>query len=87
LLQLAYGFCKEWNKVAVIYTENHSGYLYLHLGDYNVLNTYIPLYTRTYIEAFEKCESVGKDMIELDNNSHEMECDGGILDNHSQMFG
>ena len=33
-LLLAYGLVKDWDKVAVIDSENHSADLYAHLGDY-----------------------------------------------------
>lgn len=86
-LLLAYGICKDWNKVAVIDTENHSADLYSHLGDYNVLTLSAPFTPERYCEALEKCESAGMDVIVIDSISHEWEGDGGILDIHSQMVG
>lgn len=86
-LLLAYGICKDWNKVAVIDTENHSADLYSHLGDYNVLTLTAPFTPERYIEALDKCESAGMDVIVIDSISHEWEGDGGILDIHSQMVG
>ena len=37
-LLLAYGLVKDWDKVVVLDSENHSADLYAHLGDYSVLN-------------------------------------------------
>lgn len=86
-LLLAYGLCKDWNKIAVIDTENHSADLYSHLGNYNVLAVGAPFTPERYIEAIEACEFAGMDVIILDSLSHEWEGDGGILDIHSQMVG
>lgn len=86
-LLLAYGICKDWNKIAVIDTENHSADLYSHLGNYNVLTLNAPFTPERYIEAIDKCESAGMDVIVIDSISHEWEGDGGILDIHSQMVG
>lgn len=86
-LLLAYGLCKDWNKIAVIDTENHSADLYSHLGNYNVLTLNAPFTPERYIEAIDKCESAGMDVIVIDSISHEWEGDGGILDIHSQMVG
>ena len=39
-IMLAYGLCKDFNKICVLDTENHSASLYSHLGDFNVINIY-----------------------------------------------
>lgn len=43
-LQLAYGLCGDWSKIAVLDTENGSADLYAHLGDYFTLQLNPPLY-------------------------------------------
>jgi hypothetical protein len=86
-LQIAYGLCKDWKKIAVIDTEHQSAHLYSHLGEYNVLNLTAPYTPERYIEAITTCEKAGMDVIILDSISHEWEGDGGILDAHSQLAG
>lgn len=86
-LLLAYGICKDWSRIAVIDTENHSADLYSHLGDYNVLTLSAPFTPERYIEAIDKCENAGMDVIIIDSISHEWEGEGGILEIHSNMVG
>lgn len=86
-LLLAFGLTKDWNKVAVIDTENHSSNLYDYLGGYNVLPLTAPFSPERYIEAIRFCISQGIQVIIIDSISHEWESSGGILDIHSQMAG
>lgn len=86
-LLLAYGICKDWNKIAIIDTESGSSDLYSALGPYNVLMLSAPFTPERYIEAIDECERSGMDVIVIDSLSHEWEGAGGILDIHSQMVG
>lgn len=86
-LKLAYGMTNDWNKIAVIDTENHSADLYAHLGDYNVLSLSKPFSPERYIKAIEACEAGGMEVIIIDSISHEWEGEGGILEVHSAMLG
>ncbi|NVJ85791.1 MAG: AAA family ATPase [Algoriphagus sp.] len=86
-LLLAYGLCQDWNKIAVIDTENQSADLYSHLGHYNVLNLLPPFSPERYIEAIATCEASGMEVIIIDSLSHEWEGEGGILDIHGRMAG
>jgi hypothetical protein len=86
-LLLAYGICKDWNKIAIIDTESGSSDLYSALGPYNVLMLGAPFTPERYIEAIDECERSGMDVIVIDSLSHEWEGAGGILDIHSQMVG
>jgi hypothetical protein len=86
-LLLAYGLCQNWNKVAVIDTENQSADLYSHLGHYNVLTLSPPFSPERYIEAIVTCEASGMEVIVIDSLSHEWEGEGGILDIHGSMAG
>ena len=86
-LILAHGLCKDWKKIAVIDTENHSADLYSHLGEYNVLTLSAPFTPERYMEAIEVCEKADMEVIIIDSISHEWEGDGGILDIHSGMVG
>lgn len=86
-LLLAYGLVKDWDKIAVIDSENHSADLYAHLGDYSVVQIGPPFNPAKYIEAIEICEAAGMEVIIIDSISHEWEGQGGILDIHSSMMG
>lgn len=78
-LLLAYGMTNDWNKIAVIDTENNSASLYSDLGDYNVLALSAPFSPERYIEAIKTCESAGMDVIIIDSITHEWEGVGGCL--------
>ncbi len=86
-LNIAYGLCQNWNKIAVIDTENYSASLYSHLGKYSVLNITAPFTTEKYMEAISLCAESGFEVIIIDSISHEWEGAGGILDIHSNMTG
>lgn len=86
-LLIAYGLCNDWNKIAVIDTENHSAELYSHLGEYNVLCISAPFTPEKYIEALQICTQSNMDVVIIDSVSHEWEGSGGILDLHSNMTG
>jgi hypothetical protein len=86
-LLLAFGLCNDWNKVAVIDTENHSADLYDNLGPFNVLSLAPPFTPEKYIEAVRICEKAEMEVIILDSTSHEWDGVGGILDIHGSMTG
>jgi hypothetical protein len=86
-LLIAYGLCGDWNKIAVIDTENYSASLYAHLGTFKVLNIAAPFSPEKYMEAISLCEKAGIEVIIIDSISHEWEGSGGILDIHSNMTG
>jgi len=86
-LLLAYGLCKDWNKIAVIDSENHSSDLYADLGDFNVLPLIEPFTPEKYLEAISICEMEGMEVIIVDSLSSEWEGTGGILDIHGNMAG
>ena len=86
-LLLAFGITGDWNKIAIIDTENHSADLYAHLGNYNVLPLSKPFSPERYIEAIEICEKAGMDVIILDSITHEWDGSGGVLDIHQAMMG
>lgn len=86
-LLLAFGITKEWNKIAVIDTENNSASLYSHLGGYNVLSLEDPYSPIRYIEAIKTCEKADMDVIIIDSISHEWNGKGGCLDMHEKLGG
>lgn len=50
-LLLAFGFCGDWSKIAVIDSENNSSALYADLGKFMVLSLEAPFTPERYIEA------------------------------------
>jgi hypothetical protein len=75
------------DKVALIDTENGSGDLYSHLGDYNVLPLEAPYTPENYAKAIKLCEDAGMEVIIIDSITHEWDGKGGILEIHSAMTG
>ena len=70
-LLMAYGITNDWNKIALIDTENKSASLYSHLGDFNVLSLGEPFTPERYLEAIKLCEDSGIELIIVDSISHE----------------
>jgi hypothetical protein len=86
-LLIAFGLCGDWNRIAVLDTENYSASLYAHLGAFQIVNIPAPFPPEKYIEAIRLCESAGIEVIIVDSISHEWEGAGGILEIHSNMQG
>lgn len=85
---IAKGLAKgDLSKVVLIDTENGSGDLYAHLGDYNVLPIEAPYTPEKYISAIKECENAGMEVIIVDSITHEWNGKGGILEEHSKMTG
>ncbi|GAB1858006.1 AAA family ATPase [Flavobacteriaceae bacterium MHTCC 0001] len=86
-LLLAYGMTQDWNKIAVIDTENSSASLYSHLGNYKVLDLTAPFSPERYIKSIEVCEKSGIEVIIVDSVSHEWSGTGGCLQIHEKLGG
>jgi len=86
-LLLAFGMTNDWNKIAVIDTENSSASLYSDLGNYNVLDLQAPYSPERYIQAIQICEQSGIEVIIIDSASHEWNGSGGCLDIHEKLGG
>ena len=86
-LLLAFGITNDWNKVALIDTENNSVSLYSHLGDFNVLSLNEPFAPERYIEAIKICENADIEVLIIDSISHEWSGKGGCLEIHEQLGG
>ena len=86
-LLLAYGMTQDWNKVAVIDTENSSASLYSDLGEFNVLDLSAPYSPERYIEAIEVCEKAGIEVVVIDSITHEWSGTGGCLQIHEKLGG
>ena len=73
-LRMAKGLVNDWDKVAVIDTENGSASLYSHLGDFNTIDLTPPFTPEKYIEAINTCVNAGMEAIIIDSSTHEWAC-------------
>jgi hypothetical protein len=78
-LLMAYGITGDWTKIALIDTENGSGDLYSHLGEYNTLTLSAPFTPERYIQAIEVCEQAVMELVIIDSITHEWDGTGGCL--------
>lgn len=69
-LLMAKGLVGDWDKVAVIDTENGSADLYSHLGEFNVV-TLFDFSPEGYVEAIKACENAGMECIIIDSITQE----------------
>lgn len=74
----------NWDKIAIIDSENGSADLYAHLGNYKVLILEAPFTPEKYIQAIEVCEKAGMEVIIIDSISH---CWEYLLEYHSSLQG
>lgn len=73
-LRMAKGICGDWDKIAVIDTENGSASLYSDLGSFNVIDLSPPFQPEKYIQALSACVEAGIEVIIIDSSSHEWTC-------------
>ena len=86
-LHLAYGLTKNWDKIAVIDSENGSANLYSHLGGYSVLSLEPPYTPEMYTQAIQEAVNEGFECVIVDSLSHEWDGTGGVLEIHGNMQG
>jgi hypothetical protein len=86
-LLMAYGITNDWNKIALIDTENNSASLYSHLGSFNVLSLDEPYSPERYIKAIKVCAESDIEIIIIDSISQEWSGKGGCLEIHEQLGG
>lgn len=79
-LRMAYGIVGNWDKIAVIDTENRSASLYSHLGDFFTIDLTPPFSPERYIEAIKACEAGGIECCIIDSSSHEWNGAGGCIE-------
>lgn len=79
-LLIAKGLVGDWDKIAIIDTENGSADLYSNLGDFNVLPITAPYHPQKYIDAIKECEDAGMECIIIDSITHEWSGVGGCLE-------
>jgi len=85
-LLLAYGMTGDWEKIAVIDTENESASLYADLGNYYTIPLAPPYTPEQYIKAIKTCEIAGIEVIIIDSITHVWKGAGGLLE-HQQKLG
>jgi len=81
-LLLAFGI---GGKVGLIDTENGSGDLYAHLGDYDIINIAAPFEAKKYADAIAAFEDAGYDTFIIDSLSQAWAGDGGLLDKQGRV--
>lgn len=79
-LLMAYGICGDWEKIAVIDTENGSAELYSNLGAYSVCSITPPFTPKKYIQAITEAVQAGFKVLIIDSLSHAWTGEGGLLD-------
>lgn len=86
-LLIAYGITGDWQKIAIIDTENESASLYTHLGKYQTLPFTPPFTTERYIKAIKICEDAGMEVIIIDSITHVWKGQGGLLEYQNALGG
>lgn len=84
-LLLAKGLTDNWNKIALIDTENKRGDLYSDLGEYNIITLEAPFTPERFIDAIATCKAAGMEVIIIDSLSHEWEGAGGCLESNEKL--
>ncbi len=72
-------------KIAMIDTENHSGELYSHLTDYDVMTIGAPFDPLKYISAIKEAEISGYNVLIIDSLTHAWAAEGGLLNKHADV--
>ena len=86
-LLLAYGLTGNWERIAVVDTENNSAELYDHLGAFSVITLSPPFTPERFIEAIHTCEEAGMEVIALDSATAEWNGSGGCLEIQERLGG
>jgi hypothetical protein len=86
-LLIAFGITGDWNKIAVIDTENESASLYSDLGDYYTIPIAPPFTPEKYIEAIKACEAGGIEVAIIDSITHVWKGQGGLLEYQTSLGG
>jgi len=86
-LLLGYGITGDWEKIAVIDTENDSASLYSNLGPFKTMRLDAPFSSDRYIQAIDTCEKAGMELIIIDSITHIWKGTGGILEYQNSLGG
>lgn len=84
-LLMAKGLIGNWEKIAVIDTENGSASLYDHLGGFQTIDLQEPFTPERYIQAIDTCIKAGMECIIIDSSSHEWNGPGGCIEINEKL--
>jgi hypothetical protein len=84
-LLMAKGLIGQWEKIAVIDTENGSASLYSHLGGFQTIDLQPPFSPERYIEAIDMCVNAGIECIIIDSSTHEWNGAGGCIEINEKL--
>lgn len=84
-LKMAHGLVGDWEKIAVIDTENGSASLYEHLGPFNTIDLQPPFSPERYIQAIDTCINAGMECIIIDSSTHEWNGPGGCIEINEKL--
>lgn len=91
-LLMAYGITGDWEKIALIDTENGSGELYTgstinstKIGEYLYDRINSPYTPEKYINAIHEAEQAGIEVLIIDSLTHAWAGEGGLLDKKGQL--
>lgn len=83
-LLIAYGISGDWDKVAVLDTENGSAEMYSSLGEYSVCPIEPPFTVDKYVKGIQEAVEEGFSVLIIDSLSHAWNGDGGLLEKHDK---
>lgn len=94
-LIIAHGMGYDWDKIAVIDTENESASLYSNhklpggylIGEFNTVPLQPPYTPEKYIQAIKVCEDAGMEVIIIDSVTHVWTGKGGLLESNDSLGG
>ena len=86
-LLLAKGLVGQWDKIAVIDSENESADLYSDLGEYFVVPMKPPYTIDSFKKAVKSCVDAGIECIIIDSTYHYWHGKGGLLEYNSSLGG
>lgn len=92
-LLIAYGITGDWNKIAMIDSENGRGELYagdkrFNIGAFNYIRLEAPYTPENYIKAIKLCEDESEiQVIIIDSITHEWSGKGGCIEIQSALGG
>lgn len=84
-LLIAFGITKDWEKIAVIDSENQSASLYSDLGKYYTIKMEPPYTVENFCNAIDICVKAGIQVIIVDSTYHYWHGKGGLLEYNSSL--
>lgn len=94
-LIIAHGMGYDWDKIAVIDTENKSASLYAdhklstgyNIGQFQTIQLEPDYTPEKYVEAIKACENAGMEVIIIDSVTHVWKGKGGLLEYNQSLGG